>query len=67
VPHGRAAYSTANFWDASSGKLIASFAHGGSIWQEAVFLEVDRPKLHFSPDGPWVLTIGADNGACGTP
>jgi WD40 repeat protein/serine/threonine protein kinase len=53
----------AKLWDAASGKLIVSSAHGGSIWQEAVFLEVDRPMLHFSPDGAWVLTIGADNSA----
>src|SRR5258708_33978079 len=50
----------AGLWDAASGKLIASFAHG-PIWQW--FLEADRPGLPFSPDCAWILTISANNSA----
>ena len=50
----------ASLWDAASGKLIASFAHG-PIWQW--FLEADRPVLHFSPDGARILTVGANSSA----
>jgi hypothetical protein len=50
----------AGLWDAASGKLIASFAHG-PIWKW--FLEADRPVLHFSPDGARILTISASNSA----